>query len=379
MDADSGAVFVAYLPALNGGLLWDDLSHITVPELRSLGGLWRIWTEVGATQQYYPMLHSAFWLEHRLWGDSLVGYHLAAVALHSAAAFLLVLILRRLEVRGALFAGLIFALHPVCVESVAWISEQKNTLSAVFYLASAYVYLRFSRDATRTHATTSVAQPFRAVDYWLSFALFVCALLSKTVTATLPAALLLVLWWRRGRLEWRRDVLPLIPWFVAAAIAGAFTIWFEHDIIGARGADFTLSVVERLLLAGRVIWFYFAKLVWPAGLNFMYPRWTIDASAPWQYLFSIAAVAMAVALGAASRRAQRCRRGSARGISVFRRHARPRARFRERLSVPLFLCRRSLSVSGQSRRHRAGCERPGHVHRTIRAGDAAGPCGRRSS
>ena len=136
------AVFIAYFPALSGGLLWDDLSHITVPELRSLQGLWRIWTELGATQQYYPMLHSAFWLEHRLWGDSLAGYHVAGVVLHSAAASLLVLILRQLDVRGALFAGLIFALHPVCVESVAWISEQKNTLSAVFYLASAYVYLR---------------------------------------------------------------------------------------------------------------------------------------------------------------------------------------------------------------------------------------------
>ena len=96
------AAFVAYFPALSGGLLWDDLSHITVPELRSLHGLWRIWTELGATQQYYPMLHSAFWLEHRLWGDSLVGYHIAGVVLHSAAAGLLVLILRHLaSARGA--------------------------------------------------------------------------------------------------------------------------------------------------------------------------------------------------------------------------------------------------------------------------------------
>ena len=257
------AVFIAYLPALSGGLLWDDLSHITVPELRSFHGLWRIWTELGATQQYYPMLHSAFWLEHRLWGDSLAGYHVAGVVLHSAAASLLVLILRQLDVRGALFAGLIFALHPVCVESVAWISEQKNTLSAVFYLASAYVYLRFVDGASTTttkadlkvsttnatrrittagaRAVTVVVPTFRSAGYWVSFALFVCALLSKSVTATLPAALLVVLWWQRGRLDWRRDVLPLVPWFAMAAIAGAFTIWFEHEVIGARGTDFTLS------------------------------------------------------------------------------------------------------------------------------------------
>jgi len=314
------AVFIAYFPALSGGLLWDDLSHITVPELRSLQGLWRIWTELGATQQYYPMLHSAFWLEHRLWGDSLVGYHVAGVVLHSAAASLLVLILRQLEVRGALFAGLIFALHPVCVESVAWISEQKNTLSAVFYLAAAYVYLRFVEGAGRKAGTTTlkadlkvsnatadtrtetvVVPTFRSAGYWVSFALFVCALLSKSVTATLPAALLVVLWWQRGRLDWRRDVLPQVPWFVMAAIAGAFTIWFEHDVIGARGADFTLSAVQRLLLAGRVVWFYLAKLLWPAGLNFIYPRWSIDASAAWQYLFLVAAVAMAVALGVLAR------------------------------------------------------------------------------
>jgi tetratricopeptide (TPR) repeat protein len=314
------AVFIAYCPALSGGLLWDDLSHITVPELRSLQGLWRIWTELGATQQYYPMLHSAFWLEHRLWGDSLVGYHVAGMVLHSAAAILLVFILRKLNVRGALFAGVIFALHPVCVESVAWISEQKNTLSAVFYLAAAYEYLRFvdgpglkasttseasatneTRTTTYAHAATVVVPTFRSAHYWLSFALFICALLSKTVTATLPAALLVVLWWHRGRLDWRRDVLPLLPWFAMAAIAGAFTIWFEHDVIGARGADFALSALQRLLLAGRVVWFYLAKLLWPVGLNFIYPRWSVDASAAWQYLFSIAAVAMAAALGVLAR------------------------------------------------------------------------------
>ena len=180
------SVFVVYLPALNGGMLWDDLSHITFPELRSVGGLWRIWTELGATQQYYPLLHTAFWLEHRLWGDSMLGYHLANAFLHATAAWLVVLVLRYLAVPGALLAGLIFALHPVCVESVAWISEQKNTLSAVFYLASAYVYLQFATTALNPRATEDVAEPFKAVQYWLAFALFICALLTKSVTATLP-------------------------------------------------------------------------------------------------------------------------------------------------------------------------------------------------
>src|SRR5664279_1469838 len=137
------AAFVAYLPALRGGLLWDDTSHVTRPDLQSLHGLWGIWFHLGATQQYYPLLHSAFWVEHRIWGDAVLGYHLTNILLHAASACLVVLIVRRLGLPGAWLAGLLFALHPVCVESVAWISEQKSTLSGFFYLASALAYLRF--------------------------------------------------------------------------------------------------------------------------------------------------------------------------------------------------------------------------------------------
>jgi tetratricopeptide (TPR) repeat protein len=301
-------VLFAYRPALHGTPLWDDFGHITVPELRSLGGLWRIWSELGATQQYYPVLHSAFWLEHRLWGNAFAGYHLANVALHSASAILLVLIMRRLALPGALFAGLIFALHPVAVESVAWMSEQKNTLSAMFYLASALVYLQYAEraglkaGATTGKAATLVVPIFRSANYWIAFALFICALLTKTVTATLPAALLLVFWWQRGRIGWRHDVQPLVPWFIVAVIAAAFTAWFEREIIGARGEAFALSLVERGLVAGRVVWFYLGKLFWPRDLTFIYPRWDIDASVWWQYLFPAAAIAMATVLAMLRRR-----------------------------------------------------------------------------
>jgi hypothetical protein len=113
------ATFVAYLPALRGSLLWDDSSHITRPDLQSLHGLWRIWFQLGATQQYYPLVHTAFWVEHRIWGDATFGYHLTNVLLHAASACLVVLIVRRLSLPGAWLAGLLFALHPVCVESVA--------------------------------------------------------------------------------------------------------------------------------------------------------------------------------------------------------------------------------------------------------------------
>ena len=134
------ATLLAYLPSIRGGMLWDDSAHVTSPDLQSLHGLWRIWFELDATQQYYPLLHSAFWLEHRLWGDAVLCYHLTNIVFHCAAAFLVVLIVQRLGWAGAWLAGFLFALHPVCAETVSWISEQKNTLSAVFYLSAALVY-----------------------------------------------------------------------------------------------------------------------------------------------------------------------------------------------------------------------------------------------
>ncbi len=266
-----GLSLACYWPALRGGLIWDDDAHVTRPELRSAAGLWQIWSNPRATQQYYPLLHSAFWVEHRLWGDAVLGYHLAGVLQHAAAAFLLILVLRRLGVPGARLAGVLFAVHPVCVESVAWISEQKNTLSLVFYLLAALAYLRFDRDRGSRPAGRL---------YFLASLLFVLALLTKTVTATLPAALLVVFWCRRGRLSWRRDVLPLAPWFALAAASGLFTSWVERTLIGAQGAEFDLTLVQRCLLAGRVTWFYLGKLLWPTHLIFIYPHWDAKAGAP---------------------------------------------------------------------------------------------------
>ena len=276
-------VVLAYQKVWHAGFVWDDGGHVTRPDLRSLHGLLRIWFEPGATQQYYPVLHSAFWLEHRLWGDSALGYHLANVALHLGVAFLLYRLLVRLAVPGALLGASLFALHPVCVESVAWISEQKNTLSGVFCLAAALAYLRFDEKRLRSC-------------YALATLLFALALLSKTVTATLPAALLVVLWWKRGRLSLKGDVLPLAPWFCMAAAAGWVTAWMERTYIGAHGAAYALGFPDRFLVAGRALWFYLGKLLWPADLIFIYPHWDIDARSLWQWLFPLAALAALAAL-----------------------------------------------------------------------------------
>jgi len=294
------ATLIAYLPALNGDLLWDDSAHLTGPALRSFQGLWRIWSDVGATQQYYPLLHSAFWLEHRLWGDAVAGYHLTNITLHAVSACLVVTIMKRLSLPGAWLAGFVFALHPVFVEGVAWISEQKSTLSGVFCLASLLTYLYF--DQTR-----------RKSSYLLATGLFVLALLSKSVTATLPAVLLVIFWWQRGRLAWRRDVLPLLPWFALGISAGLFTAWMERTLIGARGAAFILTPAQRVLIAGRAIFFYAGKLVWPVNLTFSYARWKPDPAVWWQWLFPAGVLALGISLGFAARRY----RGPLAGFFIF--------------------------------------------------------------
>lgn len=285
--AMSAAIFVctllAYLPALRAAFIWNDRDYVTAPHLRSLSGLGRIWFEVGATEQYYPLLHSTFWLEHQLWGDAPVGYHLANIFLHALSACLFGLVLRRLAVPGAWLAAFIFALHPVCVESVAWVSEQKNTLSLVLYLLAALAYLRFDEQR-------------KPAPYALALALFVAALLAKTTVATLPPTLLVVFWWQRGRIDWRRDVVPLLPWFAAGAAMGLFSAWVEHTYVGADGAAFDLNFLQRSLLAGRIIWFYLGKFFWPADLIFIYPRWIVNAAVWWQWLFPIGVFALIAAL-----------------------------------------------------------------------------------
>ena len=284
------ATVIVYRPALNGGMLLDDDSHITSAELRSIGGLYRIWFEVGATYQYYPVLHSAFWIEHKLWGDSVLGYHLITLLWHMTSVVLLYLVLARLKIPGALLAAGIFALHPVMVESVAWMSEQKNTLSAMFCLSAMLVYLKFDESRLRSYYLTALG-------------LFVLGLLTKTpITATLPATLLVIFWWQRGELSWKRDVRPLAPFFVLSVMGGLVTAWVERKLIGAEGVDFELTLLERSLVAGRVIWFYLSKLLWPANLTFMYPRWDINPKVWWQWLFPVATLGAFVGLWAMRQR-----------------------------------------------------------------------------
>ncbi|MBI5724012.1 MAG: tetratricopeptide repeat protein [Planctomycetes bacterium] len=299
-----GAILVAatvacYLPALGADFIWDDDVYVDWQTTRdSRDGLRRIWFEPGSTMQYYPVAYSVFWLQRRMWDLEPFGYHLVNVLLHAANAILLWRLLSRLGVGGAFIAAAIFAIHPVCVESVAWVCELKNTLSGLFYLLAGLAYLRFS-------------PPQRAgpsADRWPWYAaaamLFILAVLTKTVTASWPAAVLLVLWWKRGRFNWR-DLCVMIPLFLAGAGAGLLTAWMEVYHAGAGGGDWALGWGERIILAGRALWFYAGKLAWPAELVFIYPRWNLDAGDRLQWLWTISAILVIGSLWLFRRRAGR--------------------------------------------------------------------------
>jgi tetratricopeptide (TPR) repeat protein len=285
------AVIAAHFPASRNAFIWDDDSYLTENVLvQSPDGLGRIWFEPLASPQYYPLVFSTFWLEHRLWGLRPSGYHWVNILLHAGAAILLWLGLLRLSVPGAWLAALWFGIHPVHVESVAWITERKNVLSGIFYLGSFLACLRAFRLEGR--ADTTACEGFGRRAYILGLFLFTCALLSKTVTATLPVAVAIAFWWKRGRLDSPTFWKHLAPFL----FLGGTTAWLEAYHVGAKGAEWSLSAIERILVAGRAVWFYAGKIVWPTDLVFIYPRWRIDAGNPLQYIPPVGAAALLLLL-----------------------------------------------------------------------------------
>lgn len=282
-------IIIAYLPATKCGYIWDDETHIQNNQtLRSVNGLRDIWLNVKATPQYYPLVHTSYWLEYHLWGLKPTGYHLVNIILHAIGTVLLWRVLKVLQVPGAWVTAMIFGLHPVHVESVAWITERKNVLSGLFYLGAALAYLRY---ALIPQGKTNNKKPERF--YALALFLFICALLSKTVTCTLPAVLLLILWWKSKNITFS-DLRDLAPLFIFGACFGLLTLWLEKSTVGAVGQEWQQSFVERCLIAGRALYFYSGKLIWPVKLAFIYPRWQIDTQVWWQYLFPLIAVATIV-------------------------------------------------------------------------------------
>jgi hypothetical protein len=276
---------VAYSPVLDAGWVWDDDAFVTEnPVLKDMppaAGLRAIWIP-GSTPQYYPLTYSSFWIEERLYpdlpegGKPPRGYHVVNVALHAADALLVLAVALAIGLSPAVAwsTAFLFALHPVHVESVAWVTERKNVLSGFFYLLALLAYLGFDRRRT--------ARPDdRAVwgRWLLAFALFAAAVLSKTVTASLPAVVVLVLFYWREPLSWWR-LWPLLPLLAFGAAAGMLTAHYERVLVGAVGPEWHLGFAERFLIAARAGLFYPRMLLVPWPLLFVYPRWTIDPADP---------------------------------------------------------------------------------------------------
>jgi tetratricopeptide (TPR) repeat protein len=294
----------AYAPALvNGGYVWDDDAHVTDnPVVQNPNGLAGIWFHYPHHTQYFPLTFTSFWLEYQLGGLDPWHYHLINVLLHIGCALMVWRILHCLGLRWAWIAAALFALHPVQVESVAWVTERKNVLSGLMYFASAYFYLSFA--GAFIPSGNSIAQPSpksRWIAYALAIFFFGAALLSKTVTCTMPAALLAIIWWKRRRLTWA-DIWPSLPFFVAGLGFGFVSAFLEKAVAGTHGEAWQFSLADRALIAGRAFWFYPAKLIWPTYLTFSYPRWNVDSHAAWQYLFPVTALAAMATLFVARKR-----------------------------------------------------------------------------
>ena len=304
------ALLAAYSPALDGEFLWDDADNIVenVP-LRSVDGLRRIWLEPGATQQYFPLLHTLWWLEYQICGETTRGYHVVNILLHFVACVLLTRVLRLLAVPHPWFTAALFGLHPICAESVAWITEGKNTLSLAFFLAALAAYLQSEGFTTSTAGAPSdeiIADAAKASQrrrgwYLASIGLFTAAVLSKTNAAALPGVILVLLAWKRGRLT-PRDFLRVAPMLAIATGVAAIVIHIETNVLGAGRDEFDWPWSHRILIAGRACWFYLGKILFPYPLTFIYPRWQIDPSDATQWLYPLTALALPPVLWTLRRR-----------------------------------------------------------------------------
>jgi tetratricopeptide (TPR) repeat protein len=275
-----GLTFGIYYFVWSCSYIWDDdfyvQKHQQIEEAGGLGKIWNPWSnnvEIHpVTKQYYPVTYSSLYLEESLMGQEPWHFHVFNVLLHAIAAFLLWRILVLLEVKGAWWAAMVFALHPVCVESVAWITERKNVLAGVFFFGAIYVFLK---------------KPVQSKWFFLVLLFYVLSMLSKSITAPLPGVLMLLLWWRRPE-EKRASYLLLVPLFMLGAGLGYLSVWMEATAAGAgQPSVWDPTLMERFLLMGRTPVFYIQKILWPAENIFFYPRWNLNAGEILQYIYPL--------------------------------------------------------------------------------------------
>ena len=276
-------VIVSYLPAmLWGGFVWDDRILTDAKPVQEVSGLWQIWFSPSAIEgegHYWPIVYTTFWLEHKLWGYAPAGYHIVNVLLHLGNTLLVWHLMRRLSVPGTWVVAAVFAVHPLHVESVAWVIERKDLLSGLFYLAAVLAWVRF------------VEQPNSRRYAW-SLVLYAAAMLSKSIAITLPAAFLIWHWWKQGRVT-SVDLLRVVPFCVVGLVITIGDLSFYQFM---EPLSLGYSFTERTLIAARALWFYAGKLLWPTNLAVIYPLWDIRIADPLSWGYIIATVALVVAL-----------------------------------------------------------------------------------
>lgn len=283
----AAVTILAYRPAWHGGFLWDDDAYIINNELLTAPDGWRrIWFSFDSPSQYFPLTYSTFRIEHALWGLNTTGYHWLNLLFHVGNALLVWAVLARLRIAGSWLAAAIFALHPVQVESVAWITERKNVLMGFFFLLTLLAWIAFVNERTRR----------QWIFYFLALIFYMLALSAKATACTLPAALFLILWLQKKPITMRR-VIQVIPFVILGTGMGLLAVWWERYHQGTnRGVFPFLSPIERILVASRAVWFYLSKILWPSNLTFIYPRWNISPPDLLDYTPLLAGIAACVGI-----------------------------------------------------------------------------------
>ncbi len=277
-----------YAASLGNGYIWDDDYYVYKNGLvQTTAGIKDIWFS-HTLPQYYPLTFTSFWLEYKLWGLQPFGYHAVNLFLHLLNAVLVFFIVRKLNQRAAAAVALLFTVHPIQVETVAWITERKNLLALSFTLLACLSYLRFEERAAKR-------------SYVASLFLFAMALLSKSVSVCFAVVPLLLAWWRQGKIRWK-DILRTLPLFVLGLSAAFHTAYVEVHRAGAEGAEWNLGLGGKMVLAGRILLFYLQKILVPSNFMFFYPRWRLDPFQFWQWIYPAFALFILVLLYFARKR-----------------------------------------------------------------------------
>ena len=272
-------IFAVFSPALRAGFIWDDVIITATEEIYQTNGIIKLWLQprvVSGELHYWPLTYTTFWLEDLLWGFKPPSAHAVNLVIHSGVCILFWQLLRTLDVPGSWLAALIFAVHPVHVEPVVWIIGRKDLLAALFYLGSALLWLRYLSSRNSVFLAISVL-------------VFAAAMVSKSTAITLPLALILLIWWKQGKLVFRDAILTLPHFFVALAIGLADSMYYASN----EPLSFGFSLIERIINASKALVFYVSKLAYPSDLFIIYDRWELNVAdlVSWMHVAMVIAVA----------------------------------------------------------------------------------------